>query len=54
MKISETELDKLFTLYLDTALVEFETPHSKTELEILEVYRNSFNKVVGDYFDKGE
>lgn len=42
----ESKMRLLFTQYLEGALVEFEAPHSKTEEERLEVYYQSFKKVI--------
>ena len=39
-------LDSLFMLYLDEALVIFDSPHSYTNSERLDGYRRAFRKVV--------
>ena len=42
----EEKVHRLFALYLDTALAEFELPHKKTDEERLQVYYDAFCKVV--------
>lgn len=46
------KLDELFMLYLDEALVLFDEPHTCTNAERLDRYRQAFRKVVGDAFKK--
>lgn len=48
MKILDIELNKLFMQYLDAALAEFESPHSMSDYERLDVYRRAFKKVVSN------
>ena len=54
MKLSEAESNRLFMQYLETALIEFESPHNMNEYERLDVYRKAFNKVVGDRINSEE
>ena len=39
-------------LYLEFALIKFESPHKMTEYERLEVYRKSFYEVVSEFVNK--
>ena len=52
MKITEKELDRMFTQYLENALIEFEAPHNMDESERLDVYRKAFHKVVKNKIEK--
>ena len=54
MKITEKELDRMFTQYLENALIEFEAPHNMNETERLDVYRKAFHKVVKNKLEKKE
>lgn len=44
--LSKTETEKMFTQYLEYALIEFEEPHNMSETERLDVYRQAFHKTV--------
>lgn len=46
MSITNEEIDRMFLQYIETALIEFEQPHQKSEGEILDVYRRAFRKVL--------